>query len=547
MHYQYRAFGVPGLGLKRGLADDLVIAPYATALALMVEPVAACENLQRLANEGREGAYGFYEAVDYTPSRLPPGEASATIQSYMAHHQGMSLLALVNLLRDYPMQRRFMACPVLMAADLLLQERVPKTAASVLAEDLRLEDSRSFTGSGEAVMRVFTNPKPPAPEVHLLSNGRYHVVISSAGGGYSRWRDLAITRWREDGTRDCWGMFVYLRDLGTGEFWSTTHQPTLRLTQRYEAIFTQARAEFRQRQAGLDIHTEISVSPEDDVELRRITITNRSPVTREIELTSYAEVVLARPDADAVHPAFSNLFVQTEFAQKSSAILCTRRARSQDERPPWLLHLMVGQGGDQGAISCETDRSIFVGRGGSLDHPAAMRDIAPLSNTVGPVLDPIISLRRTVTLPPYESAVIDLVVGVTENQETALAQVEKYQSPRMADRTFDLAWTHSQVTLHQLNISEAEAQLYGRLAGALIYADPARRASPGILLNNRRGQNGLWSYGISGDAPIVLLRISDPEKIEIAKQLIQAHSYWRMKGLTVDLVILNEDVSVYRQ
>ncbi len=547
LNYQYRAFGVPGLGLKRGLADDLVIAPYATAMALMVEPVAACENLQRLADEGREGTYGFYEAVDYTPSRLPPGEASATIQSFMAHHQGMSLLALVNVLRDYPMQRRFLACPLLMAADLLLQERVPKTAASVLSEDLKMEESQSFTGSGEAVMRVFTNPTPPAPEVHLLSNGRYHIAISSAGGGYSRWRDLAITRWREDATRDCWGTFVYLRDLATGEFWSTAYQPTLRTTKRYEAIFTQARAEFRQRQAGLDIHTEISVSPEDDVELRRITITNRSPVTREIELTSYAEVVLAKPDADTAHPAFSNLFVQTEFAQKSSAILCTRRARSQEERPPWLLHLMVGQGGDQGAISCETDRSRFVGRGGSLDHPAAMQDIAPLSNTVGSVLDPIISLRRTVTLPPHETAVIDLVVGVTENREAALAQVEKYQSPRMADRAFDLAWTHSQVTLHQLNISEAEAQLYGRLAGALIYADPARRANPGILLNNRRGQNGLWSYGISGDAPIVLLRISDTAKIEIVKQLIQAHSYWRMKGLTVDLVILNEDVSVYRQ
>lgn len=547
LNYQYRAFGVPGLGLKRGLADDLVIAPYAAAMALMVEPVAACENLQRLAEEGREGVYGFYEAVDYTPSRLPPGETSATIQSFMAHHQGMSLLALVNVLRDFPMQRRFMACPLLKAADLLLQERVPKTAASVLSEDLQMEESRTFTGNGEAVMRVFTNPTPPAPEVHLLSNGRYHVAISSAGGGYSRWRDLAITRWREDATRDCWGTFVYLRDLATGEFWSTAYQPTLRTAKRYEAIFTQARAEFRQRQAGLDVHTEISVSPEDDVELRRITITNRSPVTREIELTSYAEVVLARPDADAAHPAFSNLFVQTEFAQKSSAILCTRRARSQDEKPPWLLHLMVGQGGDQGAISCETDRSRFVGRGGSLDHPAAMRELAPLSNTVGSVLDPIISLRRTITLPPHESAVIDLVLGVTENREAALAQVEKYQSSRMADRAFDLAWTHSQVTLHQLNVTEAEAQLYGRLAGALIYADPARRANPGILLNNRRGQNGLWSYGISGDAPIVLLRISDTAKIEIVKQLIQAHSFWRMKGLTVDLVILNEDVSVYRQ
>jgi cellobiose phosphorylase len=547
LNYQYHAFGVPGLGFKRGLAKDLVIAPYATAMALMVSPVEACENLQRLAAEGRSGAYGFHEAVDYTPVRLPPDETSATIKSFMAHHQGMSLLALANFLRDNPMQRRFMACPLLKAADLLLQERVPKTAASVLVEDLKLEESRTPSGEGESVMRVFKNPTSPAPEVHLLSNGRYHVVISSAGGGYSRWRELAVTRWREDATRDCWGTFVYLRDMATGGFWSTAYQPTLQMTKGYEAIFTQARAEFRHHHAGLEVHTEISVSPEDDVELRRITITNRSPVAREIELTSYSEVVLAKQDADAAHPAFSNLFVQTEFARKSSAILCTRRARSEAEKPPWLLHLMQVQGDGQGEVSCETDRSRFVGRGGTLANPAAMQTISPLSNTVGSVLDPIIALRRTVTLPAFSTAIIDLVVGVTDSRETALAQVEKYQSSRMTDRVFDLAWTHSQVTLHQLDVTEAEAQLYGRLASALIYADPARRANHGVLLNNRRGQNGLWSYGISGDSPIVLLRISDTEKIEIVRQLIQAHSYWRMKGLPVDLVILNEDVSVYRQ
>jgi len=203
LNYQYRAFGVPGLGLKRGLAEDLVIAPYATVMALMIAPREACENLQRLAGEGRTGAYGFYEAVDYTPLRLPPDETSATVRSFMAHHKGMSLLALVNLLRDYPMPRRFMACPLLKAADLLLQERVPKTAASVFVDDLALETSRPLAGEGESGMRVCTNPTPPAPEVHLLSNGRYHVVISSAGGGYSRWRDLAVTRWREDATRDC--------------------------------------------------------------------------------------------------------------------------------------------------------------------------------------------------------------------------------------------------------------------------------------------------------------------------------------------------------
>ena len=547
LNYQYRAFGVPGLGLKRGLAEDLVIAPYASVMALMVAPVAACENLQQLAAEGRTGAYGFYEAVDYTPARLRPDESSATIRSYMAHHQGMSLLALVNLLRNYPMQRRFMACPLLKAADLLLQERVPKTTASVFAEDLEFETSRTLAGEGESVMRVFTQPSPPAPEVHLLSNGRYHVVISSAGGGYSRWRDLAITRWREDATRDCWGMFVYLRDQTTGEFWSTAYQPTLRATKGYEAIFTQARAEFRQQHADLEIHTEISVSPEDDVELRRITITNRSPVARAIELTSYAEVVLALPATDAAHPAFSNLFVQTEFARPASAIFCTRRARSQEEKPPWLLHLMVGQGGEQNEVSCETDRTRFIGRGGTLAHPAALQGIAPLSNTVGSVLDPIIALRRTVTLAPQETAIVNLVLGMGETRDVALALAEKYQSSRMADRAFDLAWTHSQVTLRHLNASEAEAQLYGRLAGALLYADAARRASPSVLSKNRRGQSGLWSYGISGDAPLVLLRLSDPGKIEIVQQLIQAHAYWRMKGLMVDLVILNEDVSVYRQ
>ncbi len=547
LNYQYRAFGVPGLGLKRGLAEDLVIAPYATAMALMVAPREACDNLQRLAAEGREGAYGFYEAVDYTPSRLPPGQSSATIRSFMAHHQGMSLLALAYRVLDRPMQRRFLSCPSFRATDLLLQERVPQTTAKVLSNGYELVKSLKFADDGESLMRVFTNPNLHAPEVHLLSNGRYHVVVSNAGGGYSRWRDLAVTRWREDATRDCWGTFIYLRDVATGEFWSAAHQPCLRATKRCETIFTQARAEFRQQHAGLEIHTEISVSPEDDVELRRVTLTNRSHAQRVIELTSYAEIVLAPPAADASHPAFSNLFVQTEFLRPHPAVLCMRRPRAEGEKPAWLLNFLVGQGGEQGEISCETDRGRFIGRGRTLAEPAALQSISPLSNTTGPVLDPISSLRRTVTLAPHETARIDLVMGMAESRDAALALLEKYSNPRMADRAFDLAWTHSQVTLRHLNASEADAKLYARLAGGLIYANPSLRAAPGVLLNNRRGQSGLWGYGISGDTPIVLLRISDPARIEIVQQLLQAHAYWHMKGLPVDLVIFNEDASVYRQ
>src|SRR5256886_8298739 len=310
----------------------------------MVAPREASENLQRLARDGREGDFGFYEAVDYTPSRLPPDGSSASVGSYRPHHQGMSRPALFSSLRDLPMQRRFMSRPLLKAADLLLQERLPKTEASVLPEDLELEETRPRFGEGEDVMRVFKSPTSRTPEIHLLSNGRYHVAISNVGGGYSRWKDLAITRWREDATCDCWGAFLYLRDVTTGEVWSAAYQPTLRATKNYEAIFTQARAEFRQRHGNLEIHTELSISPEDDIELRRVTLTNHSSTARTIELTSHAEAVLATQAADEVHPTFSNLFVQTEFVPDSSAIHSTRRARTAEQKPPCLMHLLVGQG-----------------------------------------------------------------------------------------------------------------------------------------------------------------------------------------------------------
>jgi cyclic beta-1,2-glucan synthetase len=394
-------------------------------------------------------------------------------------------------------------------------------------------------------MRVFDSPALAAPQVQLFSNGRYHLTISNAGGGYSRWRDLAVTRWREDATRDCWGAFIYVRDSASGEFWSAAYQPALGSAEGYQATFTEAHAEFRQRRGDLEIQTEIWVSPEDDVEVRRVTLTNHSGTYRSLELTSYAEVVLAIPWADLAHPVFSNLFVQTEFLQERGATLCTRRPRSETEERPWLFHLMVTE--ESGEISCETDRARFIGRGRSAADPAAMQNISPLSNTVGSVLDPIVSLRSTFALAPNDTLHVAFVLGATESRDAALALIEKYQKPIVVDRSFDLARTRSETTLHQLGITETEAEIYAQLAGALIYVDPARRADSNVLLQNRRGQNGLWSYGISGNLPIVLLRIRDANKIEIAKQLIQAHSYWRSKALAVDLVILIENVSGPRQ
>jgi cyclic beta-1,2-glucan synthetase len=545
--YQYSAFGVPGLGFKRGLADDLVVAPYASALALMVAPRAACENLERLAAAGFHGAYGLYEAIDFTPTRVPSGKSNFPIRSYMAHHQGMSLLALDFFLKNQPMQRRFLSDPYFKASELLLCERIPKVASPLQPHAAEVSAARRPPPAATATMRVFTTPHTPIPEVHLLSNGRYHVMATNSGGGYSEWKDLAITRWREDATCDGWGTFCYLRDAVTGSLWSAAYQPTRRPSKKYEAIFVQGRAEYRRCDDDIDAHTEIAVSPEDDVEVRRVTLMNLSHQTRTIELTSYAEVVLAPLNADLAHPAFSNLFLQTEILRESQAILCTRRPRSPGEIPPWMFHLVTAQGTPAGDPSYETDRAKFIGRSRSVANPVALDAAGALSNTDGAVLDPIVAIRRGVVIDPDTSANWHIITGMAATREAALTLIEKYREPSFAARAFDMAWSHSQIVLRQLQATEAEAQVYAQLASSMVHANPLHRAGAGILTRNRLGQSGLWSFGISGDLPILLMRIADVHRIELVKQVLQAHAYWREKGLETDLVILNEDFSGYRQ
>nr|WP_236599188.1 glucoamylase family protein [Ramlibacter monticola] len=546
LNYQYRAFGVPGLGLQRGLGEDLVVAPYATVMALMVDPAAAVQNLRRLAGEGAAGRFGFYEAVDYTPARLRHGETHAVVRSHMAHHQGMSLLALAHVLLDAPMQRRFAAEVRLRATLLLLQERIPRGIALHREAPDAAEDRASIAGAA-IPMRVVTTPDTPTPEVQLLSNGRYHVMLTHAGGGYSRWKDLALTRWHEDGTTDACGSFCYLRDLDTGTVWSAAHQPTREPAEQDEAIFTEGRAEFRRRAQGIEAYTEVVVSPEDDIELRRLRLTNLGDTRRTIEVTSYTEPVLATAASDAQHPAFSKLFLQTEIVADPPALLCTRRPRSAEEASPSMFHLVAVHGAPSGEASHESDRARFIGRGRSLQAPAALGAVQPLSGSSGAVLDPVLATRRVVTLEPEQSAVIDLVWGAADSREACLALVHKYIDRRLADRVFELAWTHSQVSLRQLNVSEGEAQLYARLANGVVHADAPLRAAPGVLLRNRRPQSGLWGYAISGDLPIVLLQVGDAANIALVHQLVHAHAWWRLKGLQVDLVIWNEERDVYRQ
>jgi len=545
--YQYSSFGIPSLGLKRGLGDNTVIAPYATALAAMVDPQAAARNFERLAEAGGRGQYGWYEALDYTKARLPERADVAVVRAYMAHHQGMSVIAIADALHDGAMRRRFHAEPTIQATELLLQERMPHDVA--LAEP-RTETVEEAAGSGEPLSsteRRFNSAHDFTPRTHLLSNGRYAVMITAAGSGYSRWRDIALTRWREDPTCDHWGSYVFLRDVRSGAVWSAGYQPSGAEPEDYEVAFSEGRVEIVRHDGTIATTLEVAVSSEDDAEVRRVSVTNFGKQVREIELTSYAEIVLAPQAADDAHPAFSKLFVETEFAADVGALLATRRRRSPEEPQVWAAHLAVVEGETVGDVQFETDRARFLGRGRGVRTPLTMVPGAPLSNTVGAVLDPIFSLRVRVRIPPQTSARIAFWTLVAPSRGEALDLVDRHHSVMAFDRATTLAWTQAQVQLRHLGIGAGDAHLYQRLANRVLYSDPTLRPSSEALKRGGGAASLLWPHGISGDLPIVLVRVDETSDHDIVRQLLLAHEYWRMKQLSADLVILDESPPSYGQ
>ena len=544
MNYQYRAFGVPGLGLKRWLGNELVLAPYATLLALPLQPHAAVENIRALIAEGLQGEYGLYEAVDYTPERLLTGEKKVIIRSYMVHHQAMSLLALDNYLNKNLMQTRFHREPMIRATEMLLQEQFSRQAPRPTSPQIVQESYENYVPKGLAT-RQYKTPNTPVPYTHLLSNGKYTLVITNSGGGFSRYNGLAVSRWHEDTTQDSWGNFCYIQEVRSGETWSATYQPTCHETQEYEVIYSLHKAEFRQQIVGIETRMEVTVSPEDNAEVRHLFLTNRTEFARELKLTSYCELVLAPSGADNAHPAFSNLFVQTEFLPEQNAILASRRPRSRDEEQVWAIHVVAVRGHITGEVEYETDRAAFIGRNGTLIEPIALKQ--PLTNTIGAVLDPIFSLRRCVRIVSGGTAHVTFTTAVAQSRKEAVELADKYHDHNVVMRTFELALGDAQVEMQHLNINPDDIHRFQRLASLAIYTDSWLRAAPAILERNTGNQPVLWKYGISGDFPLILVQIGNPEELPLVWELILAHEYWRINDLQIDLVILNQEGEGYNQ
>jgi cyclic beta-1,2-glucan synthetase len=542
--YQYKAFGVPGLGLKRGLGDELVVAPYATGLAALVDPPQAARNLRRLAAAGLAGRYGFYEAIDYTQrggGDAEPGHAGTAgtvVRAYMAHHQGMTLVALANVLCGQPMVERFHADPRVRATELLLQERIPRQAP--ITQPRPVEETRQAPPPAAAALRRFRSPHTRFPHAQYLGNGHYTVVVTNTGGGASFCRGKAVTRHREDATCDPAGQLLYLRDVRSGAVWGPTYHPATSEPADYRVTFQPEKAIFRRREDGIATQLEIAVSTEDDMEVRRLRITNHSDRPREIEVTSYAEIVLAPPAADLAHPSFAKLFVESEHLPEAAALLFRRRPRGADEAATWAVHVLSLQGRPQGPLEWESDRARFLGRGRTAVDPEAL-DGRPLSGTVGAVLDPVGSLRQRLRLPAGGFAQLAFSTGMAASREGALALAHKYHDSAAVGRTFALAYAHAQSGRRHLGITGDEAVLFERLASRVLYTDGSLRAAPEILARNERGQEGLWGHSISGDLPILLVRVIEDDDLRLVRQVLQAQEYWRLKGLAADVVIVNDN------
>jgi len=546
MNYQYRAFGVPGLGFKRGLEEDLVLAPYATIMSLPYAVEEGIASLEQMEQIGARGKYGFYEAIDFTAIRLPEGQTSQTIRSYMAHHQGMSLLTLANMLLPYKMYDRFHADKRVQASELLLKERIPARNGSLRKRLLQRPEMRTVQEEKAAPIRSLAGEDTLMPEVSVHANGAFMTTVTNSGGGFSLFNGLAVTRWREDPVMDHWGNFLYIRDVSEDRLWSPSYQPCRVASPSQKVEFSLEKTTFTRTDGDVSTSLEIGVAAEFNAELRRLKLTNHSGEEKMLEVTTYLEIVLSSPVADESHQAFSKLFLETEYHREQEVLLVRRRPRESEDRPLWAVHALSTDGDPVGPAQFETSRSRFIGRGHSLARPEGIG--SRLEGITGAVADPALVMRRLIQIPPGASAELVALTGVAYSREEALEIARSLSQGQQVERAFQSAWTRNKIEQRHLQISPADAVLFQRLAGRVLYSAPLVDAerSQGIV-SSVLGQSGLWSHGVSGERPIVQLRIADVTEIAFAMQVFQGHEYLRRLGLAFDLVVLIASQDGYQQ
>jgi len=650
-NYQYKAFGVPGLGLKRGLEDEIVISPYSTLMTLTFTKNAGIKNLKRFEKIGALGRYGFIEAIDYTKAREDKYIIAASkketqnetleklavdkytvkksdngknkddilsiennypqnvdkngdcvdnydeivdsyhknvdniwnenkdnyvdnvdnfqvnenihennaheknaeisnnpqkinkIMTYMVHHLGMSLMSLDNVLNDNILISRFHSLPEVKSTELLLKEKIPQNVTFERNEDFSIKNK--YLEGETLIPRIFEKVNTDAPQLLLLCNGQYSSMITVSGSGYSKKNDIMLYRWKGDSTSDDSGMFFYIKNLNSNDYWSSTFEPCKNSGDKYVAEFNLDKAKFSRKDGNIETVTEIVVSPEENFEIRKLILNNLGDKARSIEITSYMEITLATFGADVVHPAFSNLFVQTEYDEKENILIGSRRGRVKDAKIPYIFHKVIAHGELEGSITYETSRINFIGRNRELKSPLAMDNDKSLNNTVGTVLDPIMSLRTRIRLQPHSQTEIFYITGICDSKEDVLELCRENSSDNKLNKIFKDYSIMIQLELRKFGIRSAEANVFQSIASQIFFLSNIRKNREEYIKNISKHQKDLWSYGISGDLPIIMVAIEKEGDINIVFTMIKFHYYLKLKGVKLDLVIYNDEEISY--
>lgn len=535
-NYQYKGFGVPSLGRKRGLADDLVIAPYASLMAVGVKPRAVLKNIDALIEEGAQGNFGFFESIDYTKSRLPIGQKKAIIKSYMAHHQGMILVALANFLNPIGIVDRFHNDPRIQSTELLLQEQIPESGTIIKIKEVQVSTQ------GQKVQSINMAPwtidtERPGLAAHVLSNDNLRMIMTESGSGYLEWNNVALTRWRQDAALDPWGIWFYIQNLDQNKTWSIGRQPIHAAPQEYRVIFSPHMIEIRQKMDEIRVIMQTTIAPKEDICFHKISLTNQGSEKRQYRILSYGEVVLAPQATDLQHPAFNKMFIESNYHEDLKMLHFQRRKRSADEKSLGMAHLMYDE--MPGQIEYESDREKFIGRGHNLSNPIAVTNNNELSATIGLTLDPIFSLGKQFTLGPNQTVILTYMTLATEEEDEAVKIASQYQNSTRINSAFSSAQSHSEKLLRALVLNSNKLSMFQALLSRILYTVPELRPEAALLEKNNLGQSSLWPFGISGDDPIMLVMVNNKEEIETLQEALLAHTYWRKMGLMIDLVILN--------
>ncbi|MHB9031975.1 MAG: GH36-type glycosyl hydrolase domain-containing protein, partial [Anaerolineae bacterium] len=554
-NYQYRAFGVPGLGLKRGLGDDLVIAPYASLMAIRYNPEAVAQNLAHLIRHGSYGVYGFYEAIDFTADRLAATETEHLVSEYMAHHQGMVMMALANYLKNDIMVERMHNDARIQSVELFLQEQVPQGAPLLNPEVQAVKGVHRVTEAPVEFEPWRVPLQNTIPQVNLLSNGSYGVLISELGSGYSSWRGVDLTRWYPDGMLPGLGGYVYIQDIKPGgglpeegKLWSAGLLPIPGRTEDSQVTFFSHMVVYHRAENQINSTMEITVAPDDPVEIRRLHLHNAGNETRRLRITSYGEVILSQQAADARHPAFSKMFIDSEYVPELTLQIFKRRQRSEQETPIYMGHMLVAQqlGSMAGRqVRHEADRRRFIGRGRNLRSPEELTGYTYLSGTSGATLDPIYALGQEVELESQTNKEIAYLNLAGDSREAVIELATKYRNWALINDTFHQANLSAQAWLWKEDYDTSSFRDTLKVLSALLYPQAVTRSDPKILAANRLGQSGLWRFGISGDYPVILVEIDDAQQLELVREALQAHEFLRSRRFLADVVILNTQPTDY--